>query len=98
MCWTPMAGQADAATASPPGTDTPPRPSLVPAPQEGEARTVRSFREDPYGCGGELLAKRLRRDPFAVGPIHPSRCPEMRGLLGHCGPEMYRGHLPWLMA
>ena len=32
-----------------------------------------AFKDDPYGCAGDLLLKRLRRDPFAVGPIHPSR-------------------------
>ena len=41
--------------------------------EEGEARTVAAFKDDPYGCAGDLLLKRLRRDPFAVGPIHPSR-------------------------
>lgn len=63
-----------------------------------QARTVASFRDDPYGCSGELLAKKLRRDPFAVGPIHPSRCPEMRGLLQHCAATLYEGRLPWTHA
>ncbi|GFR46772.1 hypothetical protein Agub_g8400 [Astrephomene gubernaculifera] len=73
---------------------TPVPPGAVGA-KEGEARTVSSFAADPYGCGGELLAKRLHRDPFAVGPIHPSRCPEMRALLAYCGPDMFPGRLPW---
>jgi hypothetical protein len=39
-----------------------------------QARTVAAFKDEPYGCGGELLLKKLRRDPFAVGPPHaPSR-------------------------
>ncbi len=63
--------------------------------EAGEARTVAAFREDPYGCTGELLAKRLHRDPFAVGPIHPSRCPELRALLNHCEPYLFDGDLPW---
>ncbi|KXZ54397.1 hypothetical protein GPECTOR_5g53 [Gonium pectorale] len=74
---------------------TPVPPDAIGA-EEGEERTVRSFTSDPYGCGGELLAKRLRRDPFAVGPIHPSRCPEMRALLSFCGPQLFEGKLPWL--
>ncbi|GLI62625.1 hypothetical protein VaNZ11_005289 [Volvox africanus] len=73
---------------------TPVPPDAVGA-KEGEARTVSAFAADPYGCGGDLLAKKLRRDPFAVGPIHPSRCPEMRALLAYCGPDMYQRHLPW---
>ncbi|PNG99958.1 hypothetical protein TSOC_014252 [Tetrabaena socialis] len=73
---------------------TPVPPDAIGA-KEGEARTVSSFAADPYGCGGELLAKRLHRDPFAVGAIHPSRCPEMRALLAYCGPDMLSGHLPW---
>ena len=63
--------------------------------QEGEARTVAAFVDNPYGCVGDLLAKKLRRDPFAVGPIHPSRCPAMKGLLMHCGTAPYPGRLPW---
>jgi len=61
----------------------------------GEARTVASFQQDPYGCTGELLQKKLRRDPFAVGPPHRSRCPDMRGLLQHCSPRLYTGRVPW---
>jgi hypothetical protein len=37
------------------------------APHALQARTVASFKQDPYGCEGELLQKRLRRDPFAGG-------------------------------
>ncbi len=64
--------------------------------EAGEAKTVEAFRGDPYGCAGNLLQKRLGRDPFAVGPIHPSRCPDMRALLMHCAPTLFEGSLPWL--
>lgn len=63
--------------------------------QEGEAATVAAFIRDPYGCSGTLLAKKARRDPFAVGAPHPSRCPAMAGLLKHCGAKTYTGPLPW---
>ncbi len=64
--------------------------------EEGEAKTVAAFTDDPYGCSSKLLLeKRLRRDPFAVGPIHPSRCPDMKDLLGHCAPALFQGALPW---
>lgn len=63
----------------------------------GEARTVAAFVKDPYGCDprGELAAKRARRDPFAVGPPHPSRCPAMAELLRFCGPGQFAGAVPW---
>uniref|UniRef100_A0A7S0S546 DUF218 domain-containing protein n=1 Tax=Chlamydomonas leiostraca TaxID=1034604 RepID=A0A7S0S546_9CHLO len=72
-----------------------PVPPAAQGAQEGEARTVAAFKQDPYGCSGDLLNKKLGRDPFAVGPIHPSRCPEMKGLLQHCSPYMFEGRLPW---
>jgi hypothetical protein len=61
----------------------------------GEAATVAAFLRDPYGCSGSLLAKRSRRDPFAVGAPHPSRCPALAGLLQHCGFKVFAGPLPW---
>ncbi|MEW5298860.1 MAG: hypothetical protein WDW36_001937 [Sanguina aurantia] len=74
------------------GTPIPPDATGASA---GEAMTVASFTSHPYGCDGDLMLKRMRRDPFAVGPIHPSRCPDLRGLLGHCGDELFTGPLPW---
>jgi hypothetical protein len=76
---------------------TPVPPTAIGA-QEGEARTVAAFVKDPYGCdpAGELVAKRQRRDPFALGPPHPTRCPAMSALLTHCSPDRYRGSVPWL--
>ena len=66
-------------------------------PQEGEAKTVAAFEDDPYSCAptSMLLEKKLHRDPFAVGPPHPSRCPAMMGLLQYCGTKRYSGKLPW---
>lgn len=72
-----------------------PIPPLAKGAQEGEARTVAAFSKDPYGCTGELQQKRLHRDPFAVGPIHPSRCPDMKALLAYCSPTLFAGVLPW---
>lgn len=75
---------------------TPVPPAAVGA-DEGEARTVAGFVKDPYGCdpAGELVAKRQRRDPFALGPPHPTRCPAMAALLTHCSAQQYRGPVPW---
>jgi len=63
--------------------------------ESGEAKTGDQFSLDPYGCGLELSAKKVERDPFFVGPPHASRCPEMAALLSHCGPSVYGGALPW---
>lgn len=75
------------------GTDL---PSDVKGATEGEASTIAAFRDDPYGCAHELLkGKRAKRDPFAVGPIHPSRCPAISQLLTYCGSSTFQGELPW---
>jgi hypothetical protein len=62
---------------------------------QGEAATVAAFQRGPYGCSGSLLQKKARRDPFAVGPPHPSRCPAMAGLLKFCSHKQYTGPVPW---
>jgi hypothetical protein len=62
---------------------------------QGEAATVAAFQSGPYGCSGSLLEKKARRDPFAVGPPHPSRCPAMAGLLKYCSHKQYTGAVPW---
>ncbi|KAF8063850.1 SPAC57A10.07 [Scenedesmus sp. PABB004] len=65
----------------------------------GEAATVAAFQRDPFGCSGALLAKKARRDPFAVGPPHPSRCPAMAELLKYCSPkgQPFPGRVPWAL-
>jgi len=59
-------------------------PAGVKGALEGEARTVAAFRKDPFGCFNPLMEKKLARDPFAVGPPHPSRCPAIEPLLTYC--------------
>ncbi len=56
-----------------------------------------AFRHDLYGCGRELNEKRAVRDPWHLGPHPGGQCPEMAGLLAHCGPGVYSGRkpLPW---
>jgi hypothetical protein len=63
--------------------------------EAGETRTGDQFSADPYGCGPDLSAKKVERDPFFVGPPHASRCPDMASLLTHCGSSVYSGHVPW---
>lgn len=70
-------------------------PALTEAAAEGEAKTAAAFEADPYGCSGELAAKRATRDPFADGGYSGDRCPALSRLLTHCGPEAYEGRLPW---
>jgi len=72
-----------------------PVPPAAKGAEAGEASTVAAFMKDPYGCTCKLLEKKSKRDPFAVGPIHPSRCPGMTELLGHCSSSTFKGHVPW---
>jgi hypothetical protein len=63
---------------------------------QGEFKTVKMYRQNIYGCTGELLQKRLARDPFAIGPPHHSRCPALKGLLSWCSAtELFPGSVPW---
>jgi hypothetical protein len=67
-------------------------------PLQGEAQTVTAFRHDLYGCSTELREKRASRDPWHQGAHPADQCPEMRGLLAFCGPDLYKGPkpLPWV--
>lgn len=51
--------------------------------------SVEPFRADPYGCQGPLREKRLSRNPFRRWHGYEQGAPELRGLLGWCGPELY---------
>ncbi|ORY89035.1 hypothetical protein BCR35DRAFT_300816 [Leucosporidium creatinivorum] len=53
--------------------------------------------QDIYGCKGNLIAKRRKRNPYRrFHPYHTSS-PELEGLLEYCpvGNEVYQGPLPW---
>ena len=58
---------------------------------QGEAKTVAAFRQDPYGCGEGLSAKRATRDPFSHGGMSRERCPALGDLLDYCGPGGWVG-------
>ena len=60
-----------------------------------EDATCGAFAADPYGCAGSLAAKRELRNYFRNQHGFSISCPELRGLLAHRGPEIYRGPLPW---
>lgn len=62
---------------------------------DGERITVHQFRQDPYGCGTVLAKKRQERNPFARYPPYGPHCPRLAPLLGHCGPDIFNGTLPW---
>ena len=70
-------------------------PAATPRAEAGEAVAAASFRDDPFGCGPALRAKRHLRDPFARGVPYVARCAAAAPLLRHCGPEPFRGALPW---
>ncbi len=70
-------------------------PAVSPSAAAGEAAAAAAFRENPYGCGGALGAKRHARDPFARGVPYLGRCAALHALLAHCGPGPFMGQLPW---
>lgn len=55
------------------------------------------FEKDPYGCHSKVLQeKRKGRNPFHRTPPYALSCPEMKDLLGFCGPELIPlNEVPW---
>jgi hypothetical protein len=63
----------------------------------GEARAMAAFRQDPFATEGELLEKRIHRNPFRRQNPYALSCPEIAALLQHRtrdGME-FSGNLPW---
>ena len=83
-----------AARFSYPGTAAPDPQRAVTA----EQGVLDAWSEQPYGCRGELAAKRVSRDPFARGVPYRARCAALHSLLEHCGPGQFEGALPWRAA
>lgn len=76
--------------------------------KQGEAKTIRDFKEDPYGTRKEsgekdesgkpikyLRDKRNDRNPFKRQHPYSISCEEVRDLLQHAGPNWYDGIVPW---
>ena len=53
------------------------------------------FERDPYGAAAEPTAKRQARNVFRRHHGYRESCPEVAVLLGHRGPELFAGPLPW---
>ncbi|KAJ8904339.1 hypothetical protein NDN08_000860 [Rhodosorus marinus] len=54
------------------------------------------FEQDPNGCQHTILtSKRAKRNPFARTIPYPAGCPEMSGVLLHCGNSKFSGQVPW---
>lgn len=80
------------------GLDPPPgsRFDLAAATRGEHDNARRLFSEDPYGCASPLLvAKRLARNPYMRAVPYALSCPELRKLLGWCGPGLFPDPLPW---
>ena len=60
-----------------------------------ESRAVETYTADPYSSGERFREKRAQRNPFRRQNGFAISCPEVAGLLGHPGPELYSGPLPW---
>ena len=58
---------------------------------------AKPFEQDPYGCHSELLQqKRKDRNPFSRTAPYPLSAPEMKELLGYCGPQLFpEDRVPW---
>lgn len=54
-----------------------------------------TFKNDLYGCEGDLKEKREKRNPFKRFHGYEQTCPEMKDLLDYCGKEVFSGPLPW---
>lgn len=67
------------------------------ASQGERENAVAPFEQDPYGCHSQVLQqKRKDRNPFSRTPPYALSCPEMKDLLGYCGPQLYpEERLPW---
>ena len=74
------------------GVNNPPKLTMA---TKGEERALALFAADPYGCHGELAAKRAERNPFQRRHSFAHSCPELAALLEHRGPELIEGVLPW---
>ena len=60
--------------------------------REGEqTQSVAKFERDPYACGKDLAGKRAGRNPMRRMHGYLSSCPELVGLLMHCGPGRFPG-------
>ncbi|HYO64006.1 MAG TPA: hypothetical protein VER08_10280 [Pyrinomonadaceae bacterium] len=71
-------------------------PVDVNAAREAERRNaLEPFRRDPYGARPPLSEKREARDPFKRRPPYAATCPPLAPLLGHRGPRLFDGELPW---
>ena len=53
------------------------------------------FERDPYGATSEPARKREARNVFRRHHGYRESCPELVALLGHQGPELFAGPLPW---
>ena len=60
-----------------------------------ERNAIEAYTRDPYSSGPRFRAKRAERNPFRRQNGFAVSCPELVELLGHEGPELYGGPVPW---
>ncbi len=66
--------------------------------EAGEVKVREAFERDPFGCRGELAAKRHDRDPFNEGAPYSSQVKILSAFWLHidtCSQRLYTGPLPW---
>ena len=61
-----------------------------------DAATLEDTKADPYRCGPTGGATRMKRNPGRHGiSYYSSVPPDVLKLMLHCGPELFKGPLPW---
>ncbi len=65
------------------------------AAERQEAVVRERFLVQPYGGTASVTEKRINRNPFQRQHGYAESCPELRDLLRHGGPDIFRGPLPW---
>lgn len=61
----------------------------------GEEKVIELMKNDPYCNHGELLKKRIQRNPWKRQNGYSISCPELKELLEYQGAEIFKGKLPW---
>lgn len=69
-----------------------PDPAAAVAAEQG---VMDAWAAQPYGCGAQLTAKRVGRDPFSRGVPYLARCAALHPILEWCGPVPFGEELPW---
>jgi len=57
--------------------------------------SINNFKEDPYGCKGVLLEKKIDRNPFKRNNPYSKSCPELKEILEYCKTNEIINEIQW---